>query len=230
MSTTLAEQAPSSPGARAADPTSASRASGPNGTGGPAGSGEFGALYRRIARRETHSPKSLLAIVLAVLLIIVIAWIGTEIVIALLGAPALLVAPADMFTSAVNLADAPAGIVAAAGIVVALVGLILVIAALSPGRRARHLLASERTVVVVDNEVIASALARHASLAGNVDPDNARVSVSHRSAVVDLIPTSGIPVGRDVVTEEVARHLDSYELKPRVSARVRVSDNGRIGA
>ena len=41
-------------------------------------------LYSRISRRETHSPRSLLAIILAVLLIIVAAWIGTEIVLSLL--------------------------------------------------------------------------------------------------------------------------------------------------
>lgn len=187
-------------------------------------------LYRRIARRETHSPRSLPAIVLAVALIVVIAWIGTEIVIALLGAPALLVAPADMFTSAVNLVDAPAGIVAAAGIVVAVIGLVLVITAVSPGRRSRHLLDDDRTVVVVDDEVIASALARHASTAGDVDPDNATVTVSRRRADVHLTPTSGIPVDRDAVNQAVTRQADSYSLKPAISARVRVADTGRIGA
>ncbi|MCS5721654.1 DUF6286 domain-containing protein [Herbiconiux sp. CPCC 203407] len=187
-------------------------------------------VYRRIARRETHSPRSMPAIVLAVALILVLAWIGTEIVIDLLGAPALLVAPVDMFTSAVNLVEAPAGIVAAAGIVVAVIGLALVVVAVSPGRRARHLIQSSRTVVVVDNEVIASALARHASLAGDVDPDNATVSVSHRRADVQLTPTSGIPVDPAVVKEDVARQLESYGLKPGVGARVRVAQTGRIGA
>ncbi len=187
-------------------------------------------LYRRIARRETHSPRSLLAIVLAVLLIVTLAWLGTEIVLALLGAPALLVAPADMFTSAVNLVDAPVGVVAAAGIVVALIGLVLVITAIAPGRRARHLLPTGRTVVVVDNEVIASALARHASLAGNVDPDNATVSVTHRRADVHLTPTSGIPVDQAAVIDHVSRQLDSYRLTPAVTARVRIAENGRIGA
>ena len=79
----------------------------------------FAGTYRRIGRRETHSPRSLLAIVLAVLLIVTLAWVGTEIVIALLGAPALLVAPVDMFTATMNLTDAPTTIVATARIVVA---------------------------------------------------------------------------------------------------------------
>ncbi|MFB2600237.1 hypothetical protein ACEXQE_20800 [Herbiconiux sp. P17] len=187
-------------------------------------------VYPRISRRETHSPRSLLAIVLAVVLIVVFAWIGTEIVIALLGLPALLVAPADMLGSAVGLATAPVGIVATAGILVAVVGLILVIVAVSPGRRARHVLEGERAATVVDNEVVASALARAASLAGDVDPDNTTVSVSHRRAVVRLIPTSGVPVNRQVVAEAVGRQLDTYGLRPAVRAEVHVSERAKVGA
>lgn len=195
----------------------------------PAAATSFDAVYRRITRRETHSPRSLLAITLAVVIIVVFLWIGTEIVIAELGAPALLVNPDDALASAVALAEAPAAIVAAAGIGIALVGLLLVIAALAPGRRARHVLSADRAAVVVDNEVIASALARHTAYAGNVDPDNVTVSVSHTRAVIDLLPTSGVPVDRAVVTEVVDEQLESYGLRPRVSARVRIAENGRIG-
>ncbi|MFB2580809.1 DUF6286 domain-containing protein [Herbiconiux sp. P15] len=224
MSTTLTKTAQ-------AAPVGATQQSSPErGAASEAVPASFAALYRRILRRETHSPRSLVAIVLAVLLILAFAWVGTEIVIALLGAPALLVAPRDMFTSAVNLVEAPAALVAAAGIVVAVIGLVLVIVALSPGRRARHVLNASRTAVVVDNEVIASALARHASFTGDVDPDNASVSVSHRRAVVDLTPTSGVPVDKAAVNEEVSRQLDSYGLEPRVTSQVRISESGRIGA
>jgi hypothetical protein len=188
------------------------------------------ALYARISRRETHSSRATLAIVLAVVLIVVFAWVGTEVVIALLGLPALLVAPSDMFASAVGLAEQPAALVATAGIIVALIGLLLIIASLSPGRRARHVIDTERAVTVVDNEVIASALARHASYAGNVDPDNATVSVSHRRGVVDLTPTSGIPADRDAVTRAVDEQLESYGLRPSVSARVHIAEKGKVGA
>jgi hypothetical protein len=80
--------------------------SGATGTTGPQGlPPSFSGIYRRVSRRETHSPRSLVAIVLAVVLILVLAWIGTEIVLALLGAPALLVAPVDMFTVRLTTAD-----------------------------------------------------------------------------------------------------------------------------
>lgn len=186
-------------------------------------------LYARIIRRETHSPRSGLAIPLAVVLIVVFAWVGTEIVLALAGLPAVLAAPVDMFTSTVGLADAPA-IVASAGIAVAAIGVILMIVAVSPGRRARHVLDTERAATVVDNEVIASALARRASHAGNIDPDNTTVSVSHRRAVVHLTPTSGLALNRDDITEAVTDQLQAYGLRPPVRALVQIAEKAKVGA
>ncbi|PPG37965.1 DUF6286 domain-containing protein [Pseudoclavibacter sp. RFBA6] len=187
-------------------------------------------LYSRLSRRETHSPRSALAITLAVLLILVAAWIGTEIVLSLLALPALLVAPADMFSSALGVLEQPAQYVGIAGVVVAIIGLVLLIAGLAPGRRARHTLTSARTATVADNAVIASALARHAAHAGNVSPDNVTVSVSHRRADVHLTPASGLPVDAAAITAAVNQQLQQYELTPRVTAKVRVAENGKVGA
>ncbi|MGO2751019.1 MAG: DUF6286 domain-containing protein [Pseudoclavibacter sp.] len=187
-------------------------------------------LYARISRRETHSPRSALAITLAVLLILVAAWIGTEIVLSLLALPALLVAPADMFNSTLGVLEQPAQYVGIAGVIVAVLGLILLIAGLAPGRRARHTLTSTRTATVADNAVIASALARHAAHAGNVSPDNVTVSVSHRRADVHLVPASGVPVDSAAIAAAVDEQLEQYNLKPRVTAKVRVAENGRVGA
>ena len=187
-------------------------------------------LYKRVARRETHSPRSALAIVLAVLLIIVAAWVGTEVVLALLALPALLVAPVDMFTSTLGVLEQPAQYVGPAGVVVAIIGLILLIAGLAPGRRSRHVLHSSRTATVADNAVIASALARHAARAGHVSPDNVTVSVSHRRADVHLVPASGVPVDAASIEAAVKQQLEQYELTPRVTAKVRVAENGKVGA
>ncbi len=188
------------------------------------------AVYARIVRRETHSPRSALAITLAIVLIILIAWLGTEIVLALLGLPALLTSPANMLTFAFGLVDGPAGIVATAGVIAAVIGLVLIVVALSPGRRARHVLDTERAATVVDNEVVASALARHASHAGRVDPDNVTVSVSHRRADVQLTPTSGTPVDNNHITEAVTEQLASYGLRPTVLVRVRIAEQAKVGA
>jgi len=225
MSTTSTATTPDVVGARGT-PGVSSASAGTPGDGTPA----FPALYRRIARRETHSSRSRLAIVLALALILVFAWIGTEIVLALLGAPALLVSPAALFAAAMAVPDASPGVLGTVGVVIALLGLLLVIAAIAPGRRPRHLLRTARTVTVVDDEVIASALARRAALVGGVAPDNATVTVSDRRAVVHLVPTSGLPVDRAAVAEDAASALDSYGLVRPVTARIVVAAKGRVGA
>lgn len=188
------------------------------------------ALYRRILRRETHSPRSTLSIVLATILIVAFAWVATELVLSMLGQPALLVAPADMFRSALDLPAYPAGLVIAAGIVAAILGIVLIVLAIASGRRARHALDTGRSVTVVDDEVIASALARHASSAGRVDPDNTIVSVGKRSATVRLTPSSGTPVDEAAVAAAVSAELDAYRLTTSVRPRVVVDSTGRVGA
>ncbi|PPF92656.1 hypothetical protein C5C19_19080, partial [Pseudoclavibacter sp. RFBH5] len=87
-----------------------------------------------------------------------------------------------------------------------------------------------RTATVADNAVIASALARHAARAGHVSPDNVTVSVSHRRADVRLVPASGVPVDAASIEAAVTRQLEQYELTPRVTAKVRVAENGKVGA
>ena len=64
------------------------------------------------------------------------------------------------------------------GAVMAMAGLFFFLNAVLPGRRARHLLPDRRAAVVVDDEVIASALARRARLAANVTQEQVMVIVS----------------------------------------------------
>ena len=44
------------------------------------------------------------------------------------------------------------------------------------------------------------------------------------------MPTSGVPVDRADVTEAVDRELAGYGLRQKVSSRVRVRENGKVGA
>lgn len=186
--------------------------------------------YRRILRRETHSPRSALAIAVAVALILLCLYCGVEIVLMMLGRRALLAAPQDMLATVGKLGTAPTDGPLITGIVLAVLGLLLLIVALMPGRRARHRLPSDRAAIVVDDEVIASALARRAAYAGDTSPDNTVVSVSARRATVRLTPTSGIPVDRQVVTEAVRDELAGFELAPPVRAAVVIARSGTVGA
>jgi hypothetical protein len=184
----------------------------------------------RLVRRETHSPRSTAAITLAVVLILLLAWLGTELVLQLIGAPALLAAPGDMITFVIDAQAQNTALFGIAGLVVALIGLVLLITGIGSGRRARHELPTRRGSVVVDNEVIASALARTASSTAGVDPDNCTVSVSHRRAVVQLTPTSGSRVDEAAVLAAVTAQLEKLDLTPPVSARLIVSSHAKVGA
>ncbi len=187
-------------------------------------------MYRRIRRRESSSSRSRPAVVIAVLLALVAVWLSVEIVLGLVGAPPLLRSARQLARDAVALAAYPAGTVIAVGALVAALGLVLVILALAPGRRARHGVDTDGALAIVDDEVIGSALAREAAHAGRTDPDNVRVTLSRRRALVHLTPTSGFPPDRAAVAAAVAQHLDGLRLHPRMTSRVVVDDRGRVGA
>lgn len=185
----------------------------------------------RMMRRETHSPRSLVAIVVAIALILVFAWLATEIVLELIGRPPLLGSPAEILHGTAALTSAPISWVVTGGAVLAAIGIVLVVLGLTPGRRSRHVLASARSVIVVDDEVIASGLARRAASAARISPDNVRVTLARRTVDVRLTPTSGVLVDRSAVLDAVAGELDSYDLEPALRPpRLQVESRGQVGA
>ena len=187
-------------------------------------------LYKRIVRRETHSSRAGIAITLAVLLIIALAWIGTESVLAAVGTAPLLLAPTDLVGSTLDAASAPVGVLTAIAVVVALVGLVLIIVSLAPGRRGRRGAKAERTVAVVDDRVIARSLARTASYAGDVDPSQVSVSVGKRKALVEVTRTSGRQTDVRSIDEAVRDELDAYDFSPVLRHKVKLSEKGTVGA
>jgi Family of unknown function (DUF6286) len=186
--------------------------------------------YRRILRRELHSPRSVLAISVAFAVIVLCVYVGTEIVLAMLNHRALLAAPQDMLAALSALGSTPVAVPITVGVILAVVGVLLIVAALTPGRRARHQLAADRAAVVVDDEVIASALARNAARVGNIDPDNTVVSVSAHNAEVHLTPATGTPVDREAVSDSVKAQLATFRLTPSVRSSVVIATRGKVGA
>ncbi|ROS48846.1 DUF6286 domain-containing protein [Frigoribacterium sp. PhB24] len=187
-------------------------------------------LYKRIVRRETHSSRAGIAITLAVLLIVALAWIGTEAVLAAVGTAPLLLAPTDLVGSTLDAASAPVGVLTAVAVVVALIGLVLIIVSLAPGRRGRRGAKAERTVAVVDDRVIARSLARTASYAGDVDPSQVSVSVGKRSALVEVTRTSGRQTDVRSIDEAVRDELAGYDFSPALRHKVKLSEKGTVGA
>lgn len=186
-------------------------------------------LRSRVLRRELHSSKAAPAITFAILAILALAWLGTESVLAALGRPALLLSPKAMAADVRGLPGVPAAILIAAGVVLALIGLILVVAALSPGRRGRRIIGAGDTAAVVDDEVVGSALVRTASGAAGISPDRAVASVGRRSATVRLTPVSGVPIDRAAVLRDVQAEADRFGLTPTIRTKVVIDRRGKVG-
>ncbi|WP_251043412.1 DUF6286 domain-containing protein [Arthrobacter sp. ISL-48] len=207
---------------------------------------------RRIIYRETHSPRAAVATVAAVLVMVLAAYGLLEAGVHAIGQPAWLIEPQ---VAAERMAALPSGIspvlLGVIGAVLAMAGLFFVLNAVLPGRRARHLLNGQYggqasgagpgtedlpagpgngPSVVVDDEVIASALARSARLAANVTPEQVMVVVSQRQVIVNVRPTSGVPVDETSVLAAVQEELDEMALIPAPQVRINVSTSGVIGA
>lgn len=102
---------------------------------GGGGARAFGAIRDAVNATDVTQGVHVIVVILALV------YVGTEIVLSVLGQPALLLGPAAAFTGVVGLpTDMPAGIGIAVGAGMALVGLILIVLAVKPGRLSKHAL------------------------------------------------------------------------------------------
>lgn len=170
-----------------------------------------------------HSPRTALAVIVLVLAAAAAVYAGIEIVLQLLGAKPLLVAPGKAFAWLVDLPanEAAAGIGTGAAII-AVIGLILVALALAPGLRSKHQLGDAAHAVVVDNGVIASAIAERIRRELDLSKDGATVGVGHRSADVTVRPEPGQEVDSAQVRAIAEAELAGYGLLPAVRVRARI--------
>lgn len=191
---------------------------------------------QKILYRETHSSRAVAASLAAGLVVVLCAYGLLESAVHAIGQPAWLIEPQ---TAAERLVALPSGIppllLGALGAVLAMIGLFFVLSAVLPGRRARHVLNGHEAgwsspAVVVDDEVIASALARRARVAANVTPEQVMVVISRRQIVVNVRPTSGVPVDEAAILEAVEGELGEMSLVPVPEVRVNLATSGVIGA
>lgn len=178
---------------------------------------------RRVVRRETHSPRTVAMFVAVVLLILALGYVGLEIVLYLASQPALLLGPGAGLAWLVGLPSGqPAGLVIAGGAVLALIGLVLVVLAVTPGRLSKQELSWGERAVVVDNGVLAASLAQHVSDETGIPRENVTVGVGHRVADVTLRLRAGVPLQAAEVQRIAEAQLDEFQLARRVKARVRI--------
>lgn len=187
-------------------------------------------LTSEVIRRETHSSRAVPSTILAVIIILVCLYVMLEAALKALGQAPWLVGPE---TAAGWVGSLPAGVpgtvLAAAGALLFLIGLIFFLAAVLPGRKARLSIPNERAAVVVDAEVLASSLARRARVAAGVTPEQVLVTIGRRLVEVQVRPTSGIPVSADSVRTAVEDELERTAVDPLPEVRVLVAESGVIG-
>ncbi|WP_354235532.1 hypothetical protein [Arthrobacter sp. UYEF3] len=184
-----------------------------------------------VLARETSSSRASAAVIAAVLVIVLCGYALLETAVRAVGQPPWLVDPQ---IAAEWLTALPAGIppllLGVVGAVLLAVGLFFFLNAVLPGRRARHVLADPRAAVVVDDEVIAAALARRARLAANVTREQVMVVVARRHVLVNIRPTSGVPLHEAVVQAAVEAELREMAPSPLPDVRVNLATSGVIGA
>jgi fatty acid desaturase len=186
--------------------------------------------YRRILRRETHSSRSGTAIAILIVLLLVAAYVGLEAVYSALGLHPLLFSPTDVLAALLTAATTQGGLVIAAGIASGVLGVVLIIVALTPGRRGRHTIDDARVAVVVDDQVIAASLARRARLAGGLAPGQVNAWVARNSTRITLTRATGTTADEEAVLTAARDDLTTIGYRPAVEPHVRVSDSGRLGA
>ncbi|MFJ3958148.1 DUF6286 domain-containing protein [Arthrobacter sp. NPDC090010] len=184
-----------------------------------------------VTKRELTPSRSGVSLLAGVLVSILCIYFLLEAVLALFRLPGWLIDPDEALDWVAGLpGTGPGPVLALGGAVLAMIGLFFLLGAVVPGRRARHALPHEGLAVVVDDEVIASALARRARLAANVSPAQVMVTVARAHVVVNVRPTSGLRVTPDAVERAVTDELDAMGLAPRPAVTVNIAATGVVGA
>src|SRR5690606_5662589 len=142
----------------------------------------------------------------------------------LAGQGPLLLSPGELAQRAAELpqAGSVAAVVAVAALA-AVIGIVLVVLAVAPGRRARHAIQVSARTVVVDNEVIASALAERVRRELNLPRGAVVVGVGHRTADVTITPEAGQRIEAAEVKALVADELSGYDADRSLKIRSRIA-------
>lgn len=185
-------------------------------------------LEKRLRRRSIHRSRSTAVAITLVVVAVVAAWIGTEAVLKAIGQAPLLADPQTVVDTALK-PDAAfttiAEVIAAAQVIL---GIILIVLALKPGRQPRSGIDRDRGAVVIDTRILASTAANAAAHAAGVPEANASASArGHRTQVL-VVPLSGIPVDASVVEHAVGDRLGRLGGKHGTSVQVTVEQKGTL--
>ncbi|WNY35127.1 DUF6286 domain-containing protein [Curtobacterium flaccumfaciens] len=187
-----------------------------------------GSVERRIRRRSVHRSRSTAVAVALVVLALVAAWIGTESVLSAIGRPPLVADPQTVVDTALRPDAAFVTIVEVIAGVLVVLGVVLVVLALKPGRQHRSVVEHERGAVVIDSRIVASTAANAAGMAAGVPEGNASATARGRSTEVRIVPVTGVPVDEASVRAAVVERLSGLDERFGRRVRVRVEEKGTL--
>ena len=187
-----------------------------------------GSVERRIRRRSVHRSRSTAVAVALVVLALVAAWIGTEAVLSAIGRPPLVADPQTVVDTALRPDAAFVTIVEVIAGVLIVLGVVLVVLALKPGRQHRSVVEHERGAVVIDARIVASTAANAAGMAAGVPEGNASATARGRSTEVRIVPVTGVPVDEASVRAAVVERLSGLDERFGRRVRVRVEEKGTL--
>lgn len=187
-----------------------------------------GSVERRIRRRSVHRSRSTAVAVALVVLALVAAWIGTEAVLSAIGRPPLVADPQTVVDTALRPDAAFVTTVEVIAGVLVVLGVVLVVLALKPGRQHRSVVEHERGAVVIDARIVASTAANAAGMAAGVPEGNASATARGRSTEVRIVPVTGVPVDEASVRAAVVERLSGLDERFGGRVRVRVEEKGTL--
>lgn len=179
-------------------------------------------MYRRVLRRETHAARTIPAVVVASL--------AAVLLLALLAGGVWWLVDENFRADVARWVDGASGVGQAVllgvGAILAILALVLLALAVLPGRRARRARTTARTALLVDDGVIADAIADAVARRTGVDRGRVAVTVGRRMVAVRITPTSGLPVDRKAAESAVNDTLSGIGFA--ATPRVVIDTNGVI--
>lgn len=187
-------------------------------------------VMTRVVRRETHSPRTVAAVLVLAVVTAAAILVGIEIVLHLLGTGSMLLAPGAGLTWLAGLPTAaPRAAVVLGAVAIALAGLVLIWLALSPGRRSKHRLGASSRAVVVDNGVIASAIADRLRREFFLPAGGVTVGVGHRDVDVTVRPEAGQEIDAADVRSSAEAEIAASQPSPALRIRARIQPRPDTG-
>lgn len=182
-----------------------------------------------MVRRETHSSRAILSIVIAIITLALMIYLLIEGILGMLGKKPLLLSWSQM---AHNVSRLPQGIHYAALLAIAVaflvLGLFLLAKAFLPGPLNRHSIDDKRGAYIVDDAVIASAISHATRKEAGLDKDQVSTEVRRRTITTTVTPTSGIPLDSRSIQTSIEPTMQQYNLRPQPKLYVKIREAGVV--